>query len=214
MHTILHRGLAAATLALTFVGAGCLDTAKNVAVETTDVAVNQVKLSAEALNKAKETAALAEAKNNETSELMSDDVTVAWVLTEGSTTSVDAKISTVTFGCNDRIAYVKEHRMAQTDTVVSDALVTLFSLRDQSHPGLYNALASSNMKVDKVLSPDGVTTEVWISGEPSLGGACDAPRFKEQIEATVRRFKPNYRILLNGNEANYRCLGDMSGECK
>lgn len=207
--------ISSAAVVLMLVGAGCAQTAKQVTDETTDLAVNSVKVSADALAKAQETAKQADAKTNETNEAASDDITVAWVLTEGSTTTEqNVKIANETFGCNDRVAFVKEHRMAETIDTVGDALTTLFALGSSvSHPGLYNSLANSKLKVDKILSPDGVTTEVWIAGEVSLGGACDAPRFKEQIEATVRRFRPNHKIFLNGSEANYRCVGDESGSC-
>jgi hypothetical protein len=202
-----------AALALMLVGAGCADAAK-VATESADLAVNSVQLSAETLEKAKQTAEQANAVTNELNESYSDDITVAWVLTEGSSTKHPAQISATTFGCEDRIALVKEHRMAATNSPVNDALVTLFSLGDQSHEGLYNSLSSSQLKVDKILSLDGVTTDIHIVGTVSIGGACDAPRFREQIEATVRRFKPKFRIFLNGTEQEYRCLGNESGTCQ
>jgi hypothetical protein len=106
------------------------------------------------------------------------------------------------------------HREAQTDSVVSDALTTLFSVRDSNREGKYNALWQSKLAVEKIQSRDGVTTEVWLKGSTQSGGVCDDPRIKAQIEYTIKRLKPKFKIFLNGTESNYRCLGDMSGECK
>jgi len=109
---------------------------------------------------------------------------------------------------------MKEHRAASTDSIVHDALMTLFALKDANRNELYNALWQSDLAVDKIQSRDGVVTEVWLKGKTQSGGACDDPRLKAQIEATISRFRPKFKIFLNGTEAAYRCLGDMSGECK
>lgn len=53
---------------------------------------------------------------------------------------------------------------------------------------------------------------VALSGEPSFGGVCAVPRLKAPIEATLAPYSA--KIQLNGSEADWRCLGDESGECK
>lgn len=53
---------------------------------------------------------------------------------------------------------------------------------------------------------------VALSGEPSFGGVCAVPRLKAPIEATLAPYSA--KIQLNGSEADWRCLGDQSGECK
>jgi hypothetical protein len=192
--------------ALLFVGAGCF----GVGDQLTEEAIKPVTVPLDALRDSKEAIALANARKNEESDMGAADVTVALIrlAEEGKPFDSDA------IGCGDRIEAVPVHRAVQSDSVVRDALTTLFAIDDSSFDGLYNSLAGSDLKVEDVLSRDGVTTEVRLSGNIVSGGACDNPRIKAQIEQTIRRFKPNYRIILNGSESAYRCFGDMSGQCE
>jgi hypothetical protein len=141
---------------------------------------------------------------------------VALVLTEGSTEPDEGveRLSRETFGCSDRIGYVRVSRESASNEIVSDALETLFSIRDPQVNGMINSLWESNLKVDKVLSIDGQITEVWLSGEILSSGVCADPRIKAQIEATIRQYRSSFQIYLNGSEANWRCFGDMSGLCQ
>ncbi len=195
---------------MVLVGAGCFkiaDKAAEDAVSPVTVPVNSYVQSKEELEKIA-------AKTNEENERLTDDITIALVLTEGVEPPPGATVVPGTFGCNDRIAYVKTHRDKQTDSVVSDALATLFASKDANVLEAYNALWQSELAVEKIQSTDGTTTEVWIKGKTASGGVCDDPRIKAQLEHTIKRFRPKFKIFLNGTEANYRCLGDMSGECK
>lgn len=192
--------------ALLLVGAGCFDAGDKLAED----AVKPVTVPLDALRKSKEELALANARKSEESELGSADVSVALIRLAEEGKPFDSDI----IGCGDRVETVAVHREAQTSSVLRDALTTLFAIDDSSYDGLYNALAESDLKVEDVLSRDGVTTEVRISGTLVSGGTCDNPRIKAQIEQTIRRFKPDFRVILNGSEAAYRCFGDMSGQCK
>lgn len=192
-------------LALMLVGAGCMNRLGKDAAAPVTVPV-------EALGKSQEEIDAAKAKQAEEAAMAADDLMVAFIHSDNA----DAKAEVVEgqIGCGDKVAYWPVHREAQTDSVISDALTTLFSVREPSPAGLYNSLWESKLSVDKIQSRDGVTTEVWLKGSTVSGGACDDPRIKAQIEYTIKRYKPNYKIFLNGSEADYRCLGDMSGECK
>lgn len=194
---------------LILVGAGCFSMGEKLA----DDAVTPITVPVQALKQSKEELEAAQAKQNETAEMASDDMTVAMILTDGSVAPADTLLGDAV-GCNDRIAFAKVHRGAATDSVLHDALITLFSVKDTNYNSLLNALGNSTLAVDKIQSNDGVTTEVWLKGSLVSGGACDDPRLKGQIEHTIKRFKPKYKIFLNGNETNWRCFGDMSGECK
>ncbi|HTM68242.1 MAG TPA: hypothetical protein VL426_02980 [Candidatus Binatia bacterium] len=195
---------------LVLIGAGCFSVADKLAND----AVLPVKAPVEALNKAKAVTNEEKARANEEADSVSDDITVAMVVTEGSKVPEGADVQPGTIGCNDRIAYMREHRAAATDSVVHDALMTLFSIKDANRNELYNALWQSDLAVEKIQSRDGVVTEVWLKGKTKSGGACDDPRIKAQIEWTIKRLKPNFKIFLNGTETDYRCLGDQSGTCK
>ncbi|HTK04480.1 MAG TPA: hypothetical protein VL500_02760 [Candidatus Eisenbacteria bacterium] len=212
-HTPKPGTIAAAIIVpavLVLLGAGCF----SVADKLSNDAVLPVKTSVDVLNKAKTVTAEQSAKANEEAEMVSDDVSVALILTENTAVPAGADVQPGIVGCNDKVAYVKEHRAASTDSIVHDALMTLFSLKDSNRNDLYNALWQSDLAVDKIQSRDGVVTEVWLKGKTQSGGACDDPRIKAQIEATISRFKPKFKIFLNGTESAYRCLGDQSGECK
>ncbi|MEY4744685.1 MAG: hypothetical protein RL272_630 [Candidatus Parcubacteria bacterium] len=212
-HTPKPSTVAAAVIVpalLILIGAGCL----SVADTLTNDAVLPAQVPIEALNRAKQVTEEQRAKENEMNEQVSDDMTVAMILTENAKVPAGAVLAGGTVGCNDRVAYVKAHRGASTDSVVHDALMTLFSVKDSNYQDLYDSLWQSNLTVDKILSTDGVTTEVWLKGKTQMGGVCDAPRFKAQIESTISRFKSKFKIYLNGSESAYRCLGDQSGQCK
>jgi hypothetical protein len=202
---IIFLGL---TASLLLTGAGCYGTADQLATD----AVKPMAVSVGALNKAKQVTAKANASTNAESDAMANEMTAAMVITEGAEVPPGVTPE-ADFGCNDRSAYVKVARESDSGDVLRDALQSLLAIRDTNYEGLYNSLATSSLTVDKIQSRDGVTTEVWLKGEVGGGGACDAPRIKEQLEATIRRLKPDFKIFLNGSEKNYACIGDQSGTC-
>jgi hypothetical protein len=54
---------------------------------------------------------------------------------------------------------------------------------------------------------------VSFEGTPLLGGICDTPRLKAQIEETIRLYTDDFEIRLNGSVQAYECMGDESGLC-
>lgn len=155
-----------------------------------------------------------QASANELADLHASMLTVAMIVTENAAAPKDAAVINGPIGCDDRVAYVKVHRVSKTDSVVKDALAALFSVKDTNFDGLYDALANSTFSVDKVTTDsDGATTDVWLKGQANSGGICDDPRIKAQIEYTIKRLRPQYKIYLNGSESAYRCIGNESGMC-
>lgn len=89
-------------------------------------------------------------------------------------------------GCGDSLIEVRR-AVAPTTQPVRAALDTLLAEKNQYYgeSGLYNALYQSNLSVQSVdVSADGVAT-VQLTGEVTLGGTCDVPRFKAQIVQTI-----------------------------
>lgn len=198
----------ASVAALIFLGIGCAT-----ADEIVDDALLPTTVSLDALNKAKNLTTTLQAKDNEEAERTTNDVTVAFVIPDGQDAPVGLETEK-TFGCNDTIVYMKRGRETASGDTVHDALATLFAEKQSTVGEAHNALSFSTLLVDRIVSRDGVTTEVELKGELVSSGACDSPRIKEQVEATVRRFRPKYKILLNGSESEWRCFGDESGLCE
>ena len=180
--------------------------------------LDQVANDIDALQSAQELSAEEVIRIRRQDDSVSNLLPIAVVLTEGQEAPAGGveRLSSDTFGCLDRIGYVRVTRETATDDVVADAVGTLLASREPAYGNLINSLWESTFKLDRVQQSGegGVPTEVWISGEANSPGTCADPRIKEQIEATVRQYSPDYKIFLNGTEANWRCLGDMSGECK
>jgi hypothetical protein len=200
--------LSALAAALALVGAGCMETGNELA----DDALKPVAVPVGALKDAQGLSEDLKAKKNLEEESMANEMTVAMILTEGSQAPAGVTPGD-TIGCNDRVAFIKVPRESDSGDTLKDALNSLFAVKDPSYGGLHDSLALSTLKVDKIQSTDGVTTEIWLAGQVSSGGACDDPRIKAQVEYTVKRLKPKYKILLNGEEDDWRCLGDQSGQC-
>lgn len=207
MKTTTHR-IALLLAPLLLIGGGCISATD----KTVDGALQPVTVPLAALDKAKELSAEERARALEQAENITNEVGVVMILIDGETPKAGMEPGPV-IGCNDRPVVVQVSRESATDSTLRDALDTLFAVREITVDGLHNSLADSTLSVEKILSPDGVTTEVWIKGELNSGGACDDPRITEQVEGTIRRFKPNYKVYWNGSESAWRCHGDMSGEC-
>ncbi|MEA3249482.1 MAG: hypothetical protein U9Q03_03930 [Patescibacteria group bacterium] len=203
--------LIALPIALVLVGIGCAEKADEVAED----AVKPIAAPIAALNQANQATAGINASSRRKADLIENLLPVAMVLPDGQTAPASGveRLQTATFGCLDRIGYVRVSREAATNDVLKDALMTLFSVRDATVNAMYNSLWQSTLMVDQVQGVGADTVEVYISGEALTSGVCDDPRFKEQIEATVRQYWPNYTIFLNGTEKEWECFGDQSGLC-
>lgn len=92
-------------------------------------------------------------------------------------------------GCNDSVIPVAWD-IPPSNQPMQDALEKLFSFKDM-YVGpiqLYNSLYQSELSVESIeVSTDG-TAIVHLSGTYLLGGVCDTPRFKAQIEETILQF--------------------------
>lgn len=201
-----------AAAALIFAGVGC-SVFKAADKTAADLVGGAVGTPVNILNQAKTLTAAEQARLDREAEAVANEMTVALVLTEGSEDPGTGRLGE-TIGCNDRVAFVQVPRETDTGDPLRDDLNSLFALRDTNWRGYYNALAFSTLAVDKIQSRDGVTTEVWLTGEPRSGGTCDDPRVRSQIEETVRRLRPEFVIYLNGYKDNWRCFGNMSGLCE
>ncbi len=103
-------------------------------------------------------------------------------------------------GCGDRLVPV-EVQIEPTLAVLRAAMESLVNLDDRFYEesGLYNALYRSNLSVDELTLENGTAT-IQLSGQLSLGGVCDTPRFKGQLQQTALQFYTvdNVEIFING----------------
>ena len=85
------------------------------------------------------------------------------------------------------------------------ALISLFAIKDREYgtSKLYNALSQANLSVSSVTITDGVANVV-LTGQLSLGGVCDSPRVKAQIEETVKQFPgiTTVKTTINGKDVD------------
>jgi hypothetical protein len=91
-------------------------------------------------------------------------------------------------GCGDSVIPVPRE-ITPTASPIEAALTELFAHKEQvdSETGFYNALYQSNLAVESATVENGLAT-VYLTGDMLLGGECDTPRFKAQIEYTVLQF--------------------------
>ena len=91
-------------------------------------------------------------------------------------------------GCGDAVLPV-DRQIAQTTSVLTNTMKDLLSLHDHDYgqSGLVNALYSARLNVDGVTLVNGKAT-IKLSGSLNLGGVCDNPRVKAQLEQTALQF--------------------------
>jgi hypothetical protein len=103
-------------------------------------------------------------------------------------------------GCGDSAVPVQV-QTPPTSQVLQAALVALLSIKDQFYgqSGLYNALYQSDLKVYSVAIAGGKAS-VYLSGTLLMGGECDTPRLKAQLEQTILQFPTVIEadIFING----------------
>ena len=99
------------------------------------------------------------------------------------------------FGCGDRLVAVEvepetEIEPATVEARITAALAAQFAAEDSPRGGLYDALARSTLRVDRVEPVPALpgAYRVHLGGNLRLGGACDAPRVRHQLEATATQF--------------------------
>ncbi len=118
-------------------------------------------------------------------------------------------------GCNDYLvpAAVKV-RGESPEARAEAALNKLLSLTDKELAsfGYESGFEPSALKatVDRKASGRLV---IDLKGTLTAAGVCTVPRMKSQIERTAAQFG-QFGILVNGSEAQWRCFGDESGNCR
>lgn len=100
--------------------------------------------------------------------------------------------------------------------VVATRLPSVLTALTQFEPpeGLHNPLQEKGITFKELQEDETGRTIVLLEGQPSFGGICDTPRFKAQIEETLKLYVKKFEIRLNGDAKAYRCIGDLSGNCK
>lgn len=104
-------------------------------------------------------------------------------------------------GCNDSVVPV-EIEIEPTAAPLTAALTRLLDLDSQYYgqSGLYNVFYQSDLEVESIDIIDGEAV-IRLSGNLLLGGVCDEPRVKAQIEETALQFSTvsEVSIYINGD---------------
>lgn len=103
-------------------------------------------------------------------------------------------------GCDDSVVPV-EVAIEPTIAPLTAALSTLFELDERMYgqSGLYNAFYQSDLLVDRIDIVDGIAS-LYLTGELRVGGVCDEPRIRAQLEETALQYSTvdEVRIYING----------------
>ncbi len=103
-------------------------------------------------------------------------------------------------GCGDQVVPVRRD-IPKTAAPLTAALNLLLAQKSQYYgeSGLYNALYQSNLRVASI-TRSGSTWTVRLAGTLQLGGVCDNPRVKAQLEQTALQFSTvqAVRYFING----------------
>lgn len=90
-------------------------------------------------------------------------------------------------GCGDSAVPV-EVALPGPRPALEGALTALLAVGDRPQgSGLYNALAHSPLKIDRI-DRAGAEVRVYLSGYVELGGECDSPRVLSQLTETALQF--------------------------
>jgi Sporulation and spore germination len=91
-------------------------------------------------------------------------------------------------GCGDSLVAVTRS-IRPTTAPLTAAMAALLSdhRRFYGQSGLYNALYQSRLKVQSARVVNGKAT-IHLTGKMQLGGVCDSPRVKAQLEQTAHQF--------------------------
>jgi hypothetical protein len=103
-------------------------------------------------------------------------------------------------GCGDSVVPVQV-QTPPTSQVLQAALAALLSIKDQFYgqSGLYNALYQSHLQVESITIVAGKAS-VYLTGTLLMGGECDTPRVRAQLEQTILQFPTvaEADIFING----------------
>lgn len=111
-------------------------------------------------------------------------------------------------GCDDSL-------IAYEIPVVTGRLASVLNALSLFDPpeGLHNPMKDKGIRIKEVDERLHGSVVVELLGEPEIGGRCDAPRLKGQIEETLSLYSENFEIRLNGTQEKYECLADVYGRC-
>ena len=90
-------------------------------------------------------------------------------------------------GCGDSLVPISRsvRRHPSVAGAALDALISLDRhISTDAHGQLYNALSRSSLHIDRV-EVVGDTASVYLTGQLQLGGMCDTPRVKAQLQRTL-----------------------------
>ncbi|MEZ4711778.1 MAG: LysM peptidoglycan-binding domain-containing protein [Caldilineaceae bacterium] len=117
----------------------------------------------------------------------------------------DAGRSGMEIGCGDSVVTV-EVPIEPTVAPLTTALGALFDIDERFYgqSGLYNALYQSDLSVDSIDITDGVAS-LYLSGALRVGGVCDEPRVRAQLEETALQYSTvdEVRIFFNGEPLSF-----------
>jgi LysM repeat protein len=103
-------------------------------------------------------------------------------------------------GCNDSVVPV-EVEIEPTQAVLTAAMEALLDVDERFYgqSGLYNALSRSALTVQEIRIEDR-TAVIRLTGQVSLGGVCDVPRFRAQLHQTALQFHTvdSVSVFING----------------
>lgn len=112
----------------------------------------------------------------------------------------DGGESGMEIGCNDSIIPV-EVEIEPTIAPLTAALETLFNIDERFYgqSGLYNALYRSELAVERIDIVNGLAT-IYLTGDFSIGGVCDSPRVRTQLEEIALQYVTvdEVRVFING----------------
>lgn len=98
-------------------------------------------------------------------------------------------------GCGDSLVSVP-YTVSEASSR-EEAIEALLQMpKEDPETGFYNALAGTDLTVDRV-EMNGATPTLYLTGTLSLGGACEVPRIEEQLKATLLQGATTADIYLN-----------------
>ncbi len=117
----------------------------------------------------------------------------------------DAGQSGLEIGCGDSVIPV-EVQFEPTVAPLTAALGELFALNERFYgqSGLYNALYRSDLAVERIDIVNGVAS-LYLTGQLQVGGVCDEPRVRAQLEETALQYYTvsEVRIYINGEPLSF-----------
>lgn len=130
------------------------------------------------------------------------EVNLSYVLLE------DNGVNGELIGCGDSLVALP-HTISSTNPLQTTLEYLLSSEgKIPQDDGLYSALSNSELVLDSITQNENEVV-VKLRGEIMLGGVCDNPRLKAQLEKTIQQFTNGKKIMIFINEVN---LNDLLSE--